>query len=51
MRIEHGITGKELLVGVMKNGVYEERMQEAKKLEQEQANKRNESIMAALAQL
>ena len=36
MRIEHGITGKELLVGVMKNGVYEERMAEAKRVEQEQ---------------
>ena len=29
MRINHGITGKELLVGGMKNGVYEERMAEA----------------------
>ena len=35
MRLEHGITGKELLVGVMQNGVYEERMAEAKRVEME----------------
>ena len=43
MYLQQGITGKELLKAVMENGVYDERMKEAKKLEEAEL-KRRESV-------
>lgn len=44
MYLQQGITGKQLMAAIMQNGVYEERMAEAKKAEEEQ-RQRQEAMM------
>lgn len=44
MYLQQEITGKELMAAIMQNGVYEERMNEAKKVEEEQRSRQEEMM-------